>query len=124
MDVDARLEALEAENERLRDELETLKDSLGMNFLAPPELRLTGHETRLFGRLLKGDVASKAALLTAIYNGRDEAEIKIIDVFICNMRKKLKPFGLEIATIWGVGYRMTPESKTAFAATWPAALAA
>ena len=41
----------------------------------------------------------------------DEPEMKIVDVFICKLRKKIRPFGLEIATVWGLGYRMSPETK-------------
>ena len=120
MDVDARLEALEAENERLRDELDLLKESLGMDFIAPIEWGLTGSETKVFGRLLKTPVATKDALMATLYRdtGRDEAEIKIVDVFICKMRKKLAPFDIEIHTVWGVGYQLTPQSKALFERTW------
>jgi two-component system cell cycle response regulator CtrA len=121
---DARLDALEAENERLRDELEALKASLGLRFLAPVEMGLTGHETKMFGRLLRGDAVSKDGLMNAVYTVGidDQPEIKIIDVFICKIRKKLKPFGIEIATIWGVGYQMTAQSVASFKERWPACL--
>lgn len=36
---------------------------------------------------------------------------KIIDVFICKLRAKLRPHGLEIATIWGRGYELTPDAR-------------
>lgn len=120
MDVDARLEALMAENERLRDELDALKETMGIGFLAPIEFRLTGAETKVFGRLLKGGAVTKDALMACLYRdvGRDEVEIKIVDVFVCKLRKKLKPFGLTIETIWGVGYTMTAEMRALFERTW------
>jgi hypothetical protein len=36
---------------------------------------------------------------------------KIVDVVVCHLRKKLKPFGLQITTLWGNGYYMTPEMR-------------
>lgn len=120
MDVDARLEALEAENERLRNGLDALKDSLGITFTAPIEWGLTGSETKVFGRLLRQGVATKDAIMASLYRdeGRDEAEIKIVDVFICKMRKKLAPWGIEILTVWGVGYQLAPASREAYEAQW------
>jgi len=46
--------------------------------------------------------------LTHLYGGMDEPELKIIDVFVCNLRKKLADaLGSEdcyIETVWGRGY--------------------
>ena len=59
--------------------------------------------------LQQGSVVSKNAFLDHLYGGIDEPEIKIIDVFICKLRKKLEdalegePF---IETVWGRGYRI------------------
>lgn len=39
-------------------------------------------------------------------DGKDEAEIKIIDVLVCKMRAELRPFGVEIETVRGAGYRL------------------
>lgn len=109
-----RIAALEEDNERLRERVQTLEDALGITpFLTPVEWRLTGSETRLFGHLLARDVATKASIMSALYEPgvNDEPEIKIVDVFVCKLRKKLAPFGIEIATLWGMGYRMTAEAK-------------
>lgn len=54
-------------------------------------------------------VLTKVQLLAATsqdVTGNDEREIKIVDVFVCKLRKKLKPLGVEIATAWGQGYRL------------------
>lgn len=70
---------------------------------------LTGQETRVFRALYeaKGRSLTKEAILNAIYHGRiDTAEIKIVDVFICKIRKKIKGMGIEIETCWGSGYRV------------------
>jgi two-component system cell cycle response regulator CtrA len=116
VDVDARLEAMAEENQRLRDRVEVLERELGIRgFLPPIEWRLTGSEARVFGVLLARDLATKALCMAALYSDRieDEVEIKIVDVFICKIRAKLKPFGIGIETRWGEGYFLTSETKAA-----------
>ena len=57
--------------------------------------------------LRKGATLSKEVFLAHLYGGFDEPESKIIDVFMCKLRKKLTKAGLqdaEIQTIWGQGY--------------------
>lgn len=124
MDVDLRLEALEEENERLRDELEYLRESLGCHFLAPLQFHLTGAETKIFGRLLKGGAVSKNAFMAILYRdmAQDEAEIKIVDVFMCKLRKKLKPWDMaELGRSGGLkggnarAAALTPEQRSEIA---------
>ena len=112
-DVAARLQVVEEENAILRERLARLETSFGLSFVAPVEWRLTGSEQAVVGALLARDHCTKDALMAALYRdfGKDEPEIKIIDVFICKLRKKLKPFGLEITTIWGLGYAMSAAMK-------------
>jgi len=55
----------------------------------------------------KGTVLSKEMLLSHLYGGTTEPEMKIIDVFVCKLRKKLaQATGGEhhIETVWGRGY--------------------
>lgn len=68
---------------------------------------LTGKEYQMLEllSLRKGMTLSKDAFLTHIYGGRDEPELKIIDVFICKLRKKLRAAGSEcVETVWGQGF--------------------
>ena len=53
-------------------------------------------------------VLTKEAFLNHLYGGMDEPEMKIIDVFICKLRKKLALAGAAnlIGTVWGRGYMM------------------
>ena len=47
--------------------------------------------------------------LNHLYNGLKEPEVKIIDVFICKLRKKLAEAagaGSQIETVWGGGYML------------------
>ncbi len=56
--------------------------------------------------LRRNMVMTKEAILSHLYGGMDEPEIKIIDVFICKIRSKLTKAGLPtvISTVWGRGY--------------------
>lgn len=56
--------------------------------------------------LRKGMVLSKEAILDHLYSGMDEPNPKIIDVFVCKIRKKLQSVGVDdfIETNWGRGY--------------------
>lgn len=111
MDVAARLEAVEADNDRLRARIEILEQSFGMDFLPPIEWGLTAHESKVLGVLMKREAVTKEGIMAALYDGRDDPEIKIVDVFVCKLRRKLKPFGVEVATLWGRGYQMSAENK-------------
>src|ERR1700720_4264937 len=57
--------------------------------------------------LRKGTTLTKEMFLNHLYGGMDEPELKIIDVFVCKLRKKLsQATGGEhyIETVWGRGY--------------------
>jgi len=72
-------------------------------------VHLTGKEYQILEilALRKGTTLSKEMLLNHLYGGMDEPELKIIDVFICKLRKKLANAsgGRDyIETVWGRGY--------------------
>src|SRR5579883_2113345 len=73
-------------------------------------VRLTGKEYSILELLVlrKGMVLTKEAFLNHLYGGLDEPEMKIIDVFVCKLRKKLAQAGAKnlIGTVWGRGYVM------------------
>ena len=73
------------------------------------ELKLTGKEYQILEllSLRKGNVIGKEAFLNHLYGGIDEPEAKIVDVFVCKLRKKLSDAmdGQNmIETVWGRGY--------------------
>lgn len=80
-------------------------------------VHLTGKEYGILELLAlrKGTTLAKETFLNHLYNGMDEPEIKIIDVFICKLRKKLEDAssGVNyIETVWGRGYVLRdPESE-------------
>ncbi|MBO1324368.1 response regulator transcription factor [Acetobacter sp. TBRC 12305] len=71
-------------------------------------VHLTGKEFAILELLVlrKGIAQTKETFLNHLYGGRDEPDIKIIDVFICKLRKKLQFVGGDslISTVWGKGY--------------------
>jgi len=81
-------------------------------------VHLTGKEYQMLEllSLRKGTTLTKEMFLNHLYGGMDEPELKIIDVFICKLRKKLaEATGGDnyIETVWGRGYVLRdPEPET------------
>ncbi|MDR0406956.1 MAG: response regulator transcription factor [Holosporales bacterium] len=81
-------------------------------------LHLTGKEYSILELLClrKGATLTKDVFLNHLYGGLDEPELKIIDVFVCKLRRKLaEALGGEnyIETIWGRGYVLRdPDAKS------------
>ena len=72
-------------------------------------VHLTGKEYQMLEllSLRKGTTLTKEMFLNHLYGGMDEPELKIIDVFICKLRKKLSVAtggANYIETVWGRGY--------------------
>lgn len=72
-------------------------------------IHLTGKEYQMLEllSLRKGTTLTKEMFLNHLYGGMDEPELKIIDVFICKLRKKLceaTDGENYIETVWGRGY--------------------
>ena len=90
------------------------------------EVRLGGQTVRLTARefavlrllvLRRGAVVRKQTMLSHLYaQDSEEPDGKIIDVFVCKLRRKLAEAGGRdvISTVWGVGYRLdAPAEATA-----------
>ncbi len=72
---------------------------------------VTSKEYQIFEvlSLRKGATLSKDVFVNYLYDGRDEPQLKIIDVFICKLRRKLTVANRGrhyIETVWGQGYRL------------------
>ncbi|MFN9545306.1 MAG: response regulator transcription factor CtrA [Alphaproteobacteria bacterium] len=71
-------------------------------------VHLTGKEYQMLEllSLRKGTTLTKEMFLNHLDGGMDEPELKIIDVFICKLRKKLQAAAGQhyIETVWGRGY--------------------
>jgi two-component system cell cycle response regulator CtrA len=74
-------------------------------------VHLTGREYQILELLAlrKGKTLTKDVFLDNLYGGMDEPGAKIIDVFICKLRKKLSiatDGKHNIETVWGGGYAL------------------
>lgn len=88
----------------LQINLETREVSVNNNMV-----RLTAKEYAILEMLIlrRGVLISKTTILNYLYaNSDDEPDMKIIDVFVCKLRKKLQNAGAGdlISTMWGQGY--------------------
>ncbi|KPF88076.1 chemotaxis protein CheY [alpha proteobacterium AAP38] len=83
-------------------------------------LHLTGKEYGILEllSLRKGTTLTKEMFLNHLYGGMDEPELKIIDVFVCKLRKKLTTAtegDNYIETVWGRGYVLRDPTEGAVA---------
>ena len=88
------------------------------------EVSVDDHSVHLTGKeygiiellsLRKSSTLTKEMFLDHLYGGMDEPEIKIIDVFVCKLRKKLAQAtggNHYIETVWGRGYRLRDPDLT------------
>ena len=117
-----RCKQLEEVNAKLREQIQQLS-----NVLLPPELDmtlefgLTSYESKLLTVLILNSekVVTKEYLLDVMYatriSDKDIPDLKIIDVFVCKVRKKLALFyDIEIITHWGKGYELPRKSFLTF----------
>ncbi|MFA5592520.1 MAG: response regulator transcription factor [Micavibrio sp.] len=81
-------------------------------------IHLTGKEYGIMEllSLRKGTTLTKEMFLNHLYGGMDEPEVKIIDVFICKLRKKIETAtggDSFIETVWGRGYVLRDPAENA-----------
>lgn len=77
-------------------------------------IRITPTESAILVDLARrpGETRTKQQIMDAIYGGDDEPEIKIVDVLICKLRRKIieATGGLDVVqTVWGRGYQFVPD---------------
>lgn len=122
--------ALQRQITELKDELEEWKraarvaytgaDSDTMLRAFNPWKLTTKEMTLLFSILRRRNGVSRDQIMVALYTGESvdaQPDIKIVDVFVCKLRRKLaNPDNPQYAvpkdtikTIWGRGYRVEPE---------------
>lgn len=108
-----RVKAMEGQIELLEGRVRMLEDALFADAIVPVEWNLTGSEARVMGCLINREMATKQAIMAALYTDRncDSAEEKIVDVFVCQVRLKLRPFGVEIKTVWGQGFQLLDRAR-------------
>lgn len=109
-----KVEMLEDENAVLQMHVDDLKKLFGSEIPIPRVFGLTGKESMLLQILVARPTVKKTDLMSIYevnYASEEVPEIKIIDVFVCKMRKKLQPFDITIRTHWGNGYFLSTEDR-------------
>jgi len=86
--------------------------------IAGKRVHLTAKEYEILELLAlrRGTTLTKEMFLNKLYGGMDEPEIKIIDVFVCKLRRKLSNASggkSYVATTWGRGYRLAEPEEIA-----------
>jgi two-component system cell cycle response regulator CtrA len=91
---------LESKNESLRGQSSQLEQAIGIAAEPPVMFGLTKSEATTFGVLLSTRLPRRETFMLALFSDRvdDAPDQKIIDVFICKLRKKLKPYGIDVET--------------------------
>lgn len=110
---------MEASFLRVCAEMETLRFGSSLTAKGGPAdslwagIHFTGHERMVLESLwsVKGEILSREGLLAKLYFDKpdiDWPEVKIVDVFVCKVRKKLIKAGANcwIETCWGLGYKI------------------
>jgi two-component system, cell cycle response regulator CtrA len=111
MDKRAALEAADQKTNAWRIQTGKVVVNLGERVVSVDDQRvhLTGKEYGILELLSmrKGTIVTKAMFFDHLYGGMDEPELKIIDVFVCKLRKKLAQAtggSHYIETVWDRGY--------------------
>lgn len=109
---------LRAENEELRETIAQLREALCPPVVYPASWGLTPHESTLLRTMACRPVATRRALMLALYGDRDADDMpgpENVDATIWRMRKKLRPHGIEIQNVLRVGFRLPPASRARLA---------
>jgi DNA-binding response OmpR family regulator len=110
-----RIAFLENQLSVLQDKYDMLRMEFGQHLNFPSVFKLTNSQATVLGVIMARPRASVSMIMAALYSHRlDEPEseaLRIVCVFVFQLRKKLKPFGLTIKNLWNVGYFMEQEDK-------------
>lgn len=103
--------------EELEERVRQLEADLYNHDWAPPaEIRLTRLEGSIVAAMVRTGRPCSEDFLVQATRGRgswtSEPQSNLIASKISHIRDKFEPFELVVETVWGVGYRLTPESRT------------
>ena len=108
------IERLRDENELLKARIRELEEVFSAPKPLPEEWSLTPTEAKIVVALAKRPTLSRENLLIILYGNlnKDRPGDNTISVFLWRIRKKLKPYGIEIKTkVWEKRYFMPKPSK-------------
>ena len=92
--------------EELEEEVRQLRDLLAPSLGFPRDFRLTPIEEKILSAIYARApaVVAHECIRAAVYPDPDAApETNVIDVRVSSIRKKLRPYGVEIKNRWGEG---------------------
>jgi hypothetical protein len=108
-------------NQELRralDRNQELEEILGQNddlrIALASAFGLTGIQAGLVGLLMQRQGVTDATAHAVLFGRRPERSqpgMKVIRVHLVKCRRKLKCFGVEISTLWGVGFQLDATNK-------------
>ena len=104
--------ALTCQLAEARETIRQLREQLHPPVLLPVLLKLT-RKQEVMVRVIYGrspNVVSRSNVYDETYTVNCDHGEKVVDVMMCNIRRKLRPFNVEILTRRGVGYFMPPAS--------------
>ena len=112
-ELSARIRALSRRNlrpARAEQHIAQLRFDAGARMILGPDGPLTvpRREVALFETLLdaKGRTVSKQALLDHLYGTGSDVDEPVVEVYVSRLRKRVKPFGVEIKVQRGLGYAL------------------
>lgn len=100
--------------QELRDEVDYLKSQLVRDDIEiPEEWGIAPACRKVLLVLLTRDFMTIDAAMAALYSGRagDEPGSRIVNTYVCHLRRLFRPKGITIETRWGRGFYLTPEMK-------------
>ena len=112
---------LEAENERLRCMVAELKAALAPAYPLPEGWNLTKTEEKIVRLCIARERATYGAILALLYTGKKPRNHNISSVFVNKIRKKLRPFGIELESIAGRCLSLPASVRADVAKNWPVA---
>lgn len=110
------MQKLRAENDELRERIRQLEKVLRDPIPNLWNLPLTKMKSRMLGVLYRTPgIVTRERLRAAIRGLDSDADTKVDDVHLSQLRRTLRPHGIRIETVHDSGYRLPPESRARLA---------
>jgi hypothetical protein len=93
-----------------------LEDETELKCACARFFKATPLQSAMLALMLRRNEVTKEQLHGVIEQNRpisnkEATDLKMVDVMICNLRKKLKVHNIEIKTLWGLGYLIDPPER-------------
>jgi biotin operon repressor len=114
LSTDDRIDMLREENRQLRDRIARLEGG-NMQMVAVKRLGLTALQARIFCLLVQRGEASHEVLIDASYDVHWQAmmgdTMSGLRTAVKHMRKRIRPLGIDVQTIYALGYAMSDQNR-------------